>query len=58
MDDTLALALDGPFNGQYITALTAKAANYALHEWQPDEFAWLHLGWDQEAVEEELAELS
>lgn len=39
---TMALALDGPFNGEYINEIIAAAAGYELIEWQPGEEAWLH----------------
>lgn len=43
MTDNLAIALDGPLNGQYITPEQAEAADYVLAEWTADEWAYLHL---------------
>lgn len=37
------IALDGPLNGQYITAQQAKDNDYALTDWTADEQAYIHL---------------
>lgn len=37
----IALALDGPFNGQYLSELSAKAAGYELIEWPTGEEVWM-----------------
>lgn len=39
----IALALDGPFNGEYLTRLTAEAAGYQLNQWPTGEDVWLHV---------------
>lgn len=52
---TMALALDGPFNGEYINEVVAGAAGYVLTEWQPGEEAWLHTSGTLR-VPEELSE--
>lgn len=37
----IALALDGPFNGQYLSDLSAKATGYQLLEWPNGEEVWM-----------------
>ncbi len=37
----IALALDGPFNGEYLSELSAKAAGYELVEWPTGEEVWM-----------------
>lgn len=37
------IALDGPLNGQYITAQQAKDNDYALTDWTETEYAYIHL---------------
>lgn len=39
----VAIALDGPLNGHYITKPEADANDYILAEWTNDEFAYLHI---------------
>lgn len=37
----IALALDGPFNGHYLSDLTAKSAGYELIRWPTGEDVWV-----------------
>ena len=37
----IALALDGPYNGYYISDLTAKLGGYELIEWPTGEEVWV-----------------
>lgn len=39
----IALALDGPYNGYYISDLTAALAGYELLEWPTGEEVWVQV---------------
>ncbi len=40
-DVTIALACDGPYNGQYIDSYKAFQAGYALRRWPNGESVWM-----------------
>lgn len=40
---TKYIALDGPLNGDYITAVEAAANDYELVDWSENEQAYLHV---------------
>jgi hypothetical protein len=50
----IALALDGPFNGQYISNILASMAGYSLEEWPTGEQVWFHTSGTMAEPSEEL----